>query len=244
MSLGIWAAASGAVAEIADLEVTANNLANAGTVGFRGERSAFRQTLASVQRAGGAAGYRRYATLRTTTADLAPGGVVSTGRGLDVAFDGRGLFVVRTPAGDRYTRSGALRVSPTGELTTPEGHPYLGTNRRAISIPRDAASVEVAADGRVMADGQEVAQLLTVEEPPPGGLVKEGGALLALAPNQAPLRAQAALLTTGALEGSNVSVVRGMTDIITASRSLDALQRVIEAFREAEQRAASGIMGT
>lgn len=243
MSLGIWAAASGAVAQLADLEVTANNLANAGTVGFRGERSAFRQTLANAERAGSAASYRRYATVRTTTADLAPGEVVSTGRALDVAFDGRGLFVVRTPAGDRYTRSGALRVSPAGELTTPEGHPYLGANRRPIALPREASTVEVAPDGRVLADGTELGQLLTVEEPPPGSLVKEGGALLSLAQGQPPLRPGSAQLASGALEGSNVSVVRGMTDIITASRSLDALQRVIDAFREAEQRAASGIMG-
>jgi flagellar basal-body rod protein FlgF len=243
MSSGIWAAASGAVGQLADLEVTAENLANANTNGYRAERSIFRQVLADAAEAGVAAEYRRYATLRTRTPTLEEGPTLSTGRPLDVKLPGEHVLAVRTAEGDRYTRDGALQISPEGRLVTRDGDALLDRARRPISLPRDAQRVAIDREGRVVVDGREHASLVVLRPGAPDDLEKQGQNLLRLRAGAPPPAAVTVELVPEALEGSNVSVMRGMTDLIASSRTLEAMQKVIDAFRESEQRAASGIMG-
>src|SRR5690606_348768 len=106
MSTGIWAAVSGATGQMAALDVAANNVANAGTPGFRADREVFAVALAGAMDGNGAESLR-YNTLRSVQPDLSVGQIVHTGRELDVALTREeGLFVVRTADGDRYTRAG------------------------------------------------------------------------------------------------------------------------------------------
>ncbi|MFO0565991.1 MAG: flagellar hook-basal body complex protein [Polyangiaceae bacterium] len=124
MATGIWSAASGAVAQSFSLDVAANNVANAGTPGFRADRAVFRQELARATARGEARGLR-YNLTRTAAPSFVPGELVSTGRPLDVALRSENsLFAVRSADGVRYTRAGSLTLSADGKLTTPEGLPY------------------------------------------------------------------------------------------------------------------------
>ncbi len=243
MSTGIWSAASGAVAQSFSLDVTANNIANATTPGYRADRSVFRQELArAVQR--GETRSLRYAMVRTSSVDFSAGQIVSTGRPLDVALKSDDSFlVVRTAEGERFTRAGSLKLAPDGSLTMPDGTPYLGADRKPAKVASDAKSVEITKDGRVSVDGVETGQTLLVVSFARASELERDGKLLFRA-NAAAGRPRpvAADLEVGAVEGSNASAVGGMTSLVTASRQFEMLTRVIEAFSTIDRKAATDVM--
>jgi len=240
MSSGIWAAASGAIGHLENLDVTANNLANASTTGFQGDRAVFRQVLAAKEQAGAATDYRQYTVLGSRSPDRTPGASITTGRSLDAAIDGDGYFAVQTTQGERYTRDGAFRVVG-GQLTTAGGQLVLDEGQSPIAIPEGETDVSIGGDGTVYAGGESVGQLALFHFANPDIMEREGTTLF-----RAPAASAEAItpsLATGSLESSNVSVVKSMTDLVTATRSFDAMQRVIESFSEIERRTATGIMG-
>src|SRR4029077_2439549 len=115
-----------------ELEVVANNIANIGTTGFKSDNSIFEQFLMPEAVSGGfPAGSRQvdYVRDRQTWHNFAPGPIQRTGGPLDVAIDGNAFLVVQTAGGQRYTRNGALQISPTRALVTNAGDPLVGTSR-------------------------------------------------------------------------------------------------------------------
>lgn len=246
MSTGIWSAASGAAGQSAALDVAANNIANATTPGYRADEAVFRQELA---RAGTARGARpsaslRYTTVRTTAPNQAPGAIVHTGRPLDVALrDDTALFAVQTPDGERYTRAGCLRVGAGGQLVYADGVPYLGENRRPITVPPGTRELGIAPDGGVVADGQRIGSLLTVRFANQQGLEKVGSVLFRAAPTAGAPERAGAQMEGGALEMSNGSAVGGMTTLVNVTRHFEMLTKVIEAFSQIDEKAAREVMG-
>lgn len=241
MSDGIWSAASGAVGQLLALDVAADNVANAGTPGFQGGKAVFHEQLARAGAKG--VGDLRYAAVGSVVNDTSPGPIVSTGRGLDVAIKGDGWFAVKSPQGERYTRGGAFQVGKDGTLSTHDGLPVLGSNRQPIRVGEGASSATIGDDGTVYANKQSVGQLMVVKFAAPSALEKQGGTLMrATAAAGAPVVTQPTL-ETSALEGSNVSVVRGMVEIVGASRNFEACEKAIEVFRDADRKAALDIFG-
>ncbi len=237
MSHGIWSAASGADAQLALLDVAANNAANASTAGYRGDRISFKQVLAGAN-AGAAA--PRYVTRVGSGVDDAQGAVSGTGRGLDVAIRGPGYFAVQTAGGERYTRAGQFDVGQDGKLRTRSGDLALGVDGRPITAKGLDARID--ADGTVRANGQSVGRLRVVTFT--GPLAKEGAQLLrADAASGAPKVTASPILEASALEMANVSVVSAMVDMVTATRSFDACEKAIEAFSDADRKAATTLMG-
>ncbi len=128
----------------------ANNLANATTTGFRADTVGLRAVPAVGQQAG-----TRVFTVETTTgADFSQGTLTATGRTLDVAIQGQGWLAVQTSDGtEAYTRDGALQVGPDGVLQLANGMQVQGTSG-PISIPADAQTILIGADGTVTVKGQ------------------------------------------------------------------------------------------
>ena len=87
-------------------------------------------------------------------------------------------------------------------------------------------------------------QLLVVSFKNPAGLAREGALVFNATPAAGPQALSTATLEPEALEQSNVSVVKGMVDIVNASRGFETCERVIDAFRDADQKAAMSIMGS
>jgi flagellar basal body rod protein FlgG len=243
MSTGIWAAASGAVAQTNALDVAANNIANASTPGFRADRELFRETLANATGQGGDASLR-YSVVRSVRPDLNVGQIVSTNRGLDVALRGpEGLFVVSTPQGERYTRAGHMNITADGTLTTADGKAYLGADRKPLRVPPGSGNVTFGPDGSLLVDGVDSGSKLgVVSFRNQAGLEKEGDILMRARPEAGRAMPAAADLEVGALELSNSSAIAGMTSLVTASRSFEMLTKVIEAFSQADRSAATSIM--
>src|ERR1043166_3819055 len=137
----IYTALSGMRGAMARQTATANNLANANTTGFRAEMSS-----AQAMWLRGAGLQSRVPTSeQVVAADMAPGSVTNTGRDLDVAMQGDALLAVQAEDGsEAYTRRGDLQVSPTGVVTTGDGHPVLGEGGPLTIPPAD--SIRIAED--------------------------------------------------------------------------------------------------
>ncbi|RMH17418.1 MAG: flagellar hook-basal body complex protein [Gemmatimonadetes bacterium] len=189
-----------------------NNLANAATDGFKGER-VFGRLLEDM-------------TLRAASrTDAQPGALAQTGRALDVALTGRGYLVVSTPDGLRYTRSGSLSVDDAGRLTDARGNPVLGDSG-PIVLPRGA--VEVTQDGAIRVDGEEVARFRI--EVPGGGTRLERRDGLYFVPDGAGRRLpqDEIAMKGGHLEQSNVDPVGALVELLDIQRAYSATLRTAQ----------------
>jgi len=230
MSSGIYVATAGAVAQSNALDATANNIANAATTGFHGDRVTFREALT-------AARSPDVATVGagTTRVDAQAGALLPTESPLDLALDGDGYFGVATPAGPRYTRAGNFQLDPKGNLVTADGFAVRGQGGAPINIPAEATQIAIAADGTVSADGNEIGKLELVRFAA-NQVKREGGSLFSATGR--PLAGELPKVRSGMLESSNVNVVRGVVDLVKVSRTYESLMRVIQGYHDIESRAA------
>jgi len=242
VSSGIWVAASGASAQMTALDATANNLANATTPGFKAEQAVFQEHLAQAMFVGKAQPEMRYASIAAVAPDLRSGPLQVTQRPLDVAIDGAGYFTVQTPRGERYTRAGGFQLGPAGTLVTAQGYAVLDSGGSPIQLPLDGPAAEIGQDGAIRVGGEEVGQLGVVNFSEPRGLAKDGDTLFRATPQAGEPEPTSVTLQGGALELPNVSIVKGMTDLVSATRAFEALEKAVEAYSDLERRAASDIM--
>lgn len=241
MGNGIWAAVSGANSQQIALDVTSNNLANAGDRGFHADRVIFEDSLAKASGRQMATQSLRYAGVSKIVTDFSRGATEQTGRPLDVAIRGDGFFAVKTETGERYTRLGNMQLATDGTLTTREGDPVMDTNRRPIRVPKNSTNVEISDDGTVRTAAGPVGQLLVVGFENPTTLEHDGSLLFRPGAQTAKPQSRTTSLDISALEGSNYSPVKGMIDIIGTTRTFEACERAIDAFRDIDRKAATNI---
>lgn len=261
MMRALTTAASGMDAQQTRLDVTANNIANVATPGFKRVRAEFAEVLVDVERTAGAPtsaetaapvgveigmGARILGTSRLHT----QGDVEVTDNTYDVTIQGQGLFPIRSASGEiQYTRDGTLQRDLEGRLVTQRGEPVVSD----VSIPDDATDVRIAADGlvtyiegnaggdvstRVEAGRIEIASFAN-----PAGLTALGGNLYreTSASGQAVMGAPGengtGSLAQGVRELSNVKIVEEMVDLISGQRAYEVNARVIKAADEMLQQA-------
>ncbi len=236
MGSGIYIPMSGAAAQSASLDVHANNLANASTVGHKQQRASFQQVLTTQQNP---STEMSYTSLAKVTTDNSAGVMITTSNPLDLALVGDGYFAVETPNGPRYTRAGGFRLNNEGVIVNSSGLEARAQAGGSITIPDGVANVNVDGDGRVYADGIEVGQFeLAVFDP--ANITREGANLFAA--NGAPIAgAEAPSVMSGTLEGSNVNPVRGMVDLVKISRTYQALLRMVETYKRVDERVARSL---
>jgi flagellar basal-body rod protein FlgF len=250
MSDGIYSALSGAIAQERALAAVANNVANATTTGYKADKAIFAEVLNQTKSPLPIAPSLRYGLVADLAIDHEAGSLHETGRPLDVALQGDGYFAVDTPNGERYTRAGAFVLDQAGVLRTLAGLPVLqdtGSISRPtdkIVIPETARTVSISPDGEITIDGQVLAKLRLVRFDGPESLLREG---LTLFTPQNGAKPKAVELSTsveqGYLESANVNAVSGMNELIYVSRSFEALQKVIETFRDLDNRTARDVGG-
>lgn len=233
------------------LEVTANNIANASTSGFKADRLLYRSFEAAQLEAqqspsapnpapgagapAGAAGQTAAALtpqplgeqnlVTGGTTDFSRGSIRQTGRSLDVAITGDGFFAVQTPRGERYTRAGSFTLDAAGQLVTQSGDLVKGQNG-GITIP--PGEVSFGEDGTITVNGKNIDRLKVVRfADPRASLLKEGASLFAAAPGIRPREDNASQIEQGALELSNVNTVAEMAAMMQTGREFESLQRSI-----------------
>lgn len=206
-----------------EMQVVANNIANAGTTGYRAQGVIFSEYVAALGPGQESLSMARAAGRNT---DHMQGALSRTGGTFDLAIEGEGFFRVLTPGGERLTRAGHFGPNAQGDLVTPEGHPVLDVGGAPLFVPRGAGDIGIAADGTVSADGQPIGQVATVLPVEPARLVREDGVRFRADGGVEP--APDARIVQGALEDSNVSPVHQVSRMIEVQRAYELGQSFLE----------------
>jgi len=252
MTSALHIARSGLDALDQRMKAISNNLANAATTGFKRDRAAFATMMYDDPRVAGtpSGADNRYATGLGTGTGVrvvgierihSQGQLINTEGALDLAIEGQGFFAVTQPDGSlAFTRDGAFKLNPEGELVTNAGLRL----QPAIAIPEGAQSITIAPDGTVavVVAGQaapvEAGQIQVTRFLNPAGLQPRGDNLytetVASGPPQegAPGQDGAGSIRQGALEGSNVSTVQELVEMIETQRAYEINSKVINAADE------------
>jgi flagellar basal-body rod protein FlgF len=218
----LYISMTGAKHSMLQQAVTANNLANASTDGYKAQNGAFR----ALPVYGPGMPTRTFVVDSTPNADLSGGTLKTTGRTLDMAVHGRGWFAVQDARGNEaYTRNGAFEVTSTGLLVTNNGLPVVGDGG-PITVPTDS-EVTISKDGTVsiVTNNQYQNQVqigrLKLVNPADADMVRGDDGLFRNKNGQ-PIAADAGVnLVAGALESSNVNAVNALIDMIDHSRLFD-----------------------
>jgi flagellar basal body rod protein FlgG len=227
MDPGYYVAAGSLKARAFQLEVVANNLANAATVGYKPDQPFF----AVFNKAAGSgrrlplSGYLNDGVVFGETGVVTEqGSLRATGRPLDVAIEGNAFLTVRTPVGDRVTRDGRLQMGQSGQLQAIDGSPILGKNGQPITVDPKNGNVSITADGTVQQKEQVLGQLDLKAFEKPGGLSRSGA--LRFDPTGATDAPVKATITQGHLEQSSVDSASTMVEMIRLNRLFEMSMKV------------------
>lgn len=219
-----------------NMEIVSNNLANVSTSGFKREAPAFEELLVQVET--DQASLKEVSFVRDwgVVRDMRAGPLVQTGAPLDIAVEGEGFLVVRTPEGERFTRDGHFKLDANGKVVNSDGYPVLSDGGE-ITVPTDTTAIKIGSDGTVSTEQGQAGKFRVVTLPP-ASLRKEGGNLYTSTEQSSP--ALNARLVQGAIERSNVEPVVEMTKMIEIMRayqhSTETLNATDDLIRRAVQR--------
>ena len=248
MIRSLWTASTGMNAQTLNIDVIANNLANVSTTGFKKSRAEFQDLLYETMRPSGVSssestqvptGIQVGHGTRPSAVNkiLIQGDLQQTGNELDAAIEGNGFFQILRPSGQiAYTRDGAFKVDSDGRMVNADGFPL----EPDISIPNDAVAVSIGIDGRVAvlragdSQPQEVGTIELARFVNPAGLhslgrnlfeptAASGDEIIGTAGEEG-----FGTIAQGVLEGSNVSVVEEMVNMIVAQRAYETNSKVIQ----------------
>lgn len=261
MQDAMYSALFGALTNEHRVNSIANNLANVNTTGYKRDLLAFKDTM---QRFAHEYIMEPVASIRdekffpdpqhmsrtriaASVTDFQQGGMKVTSAPFDVAISGEGFFKVQSPDGEFFTRNGHFTLNEEGVLVTEQGWPVMSEGG-AITIPPGFKNINIAENGRIFADEEEVGQLSFVTVDNPAGLEKQGNNLFRVRQG-AEVEEQEADFTRswiaqGFLESANVDPVYEMVNMIEAQRQFEAYQKVMQTSdaidREANTRVGRG----
>jgi flagellar basal-body rod protein FlgF len=226
MIYGLYHSAAGMLTTEYRQSVTANNLANADTVGFKRDIV----TLAERQPAS-VAGLRSGASdpgmqalsgglwLGRTYTDYSAASKTPTGNPLDVALDGRGFLAVAGPGGQTlYTRDGRMTTDRVGRLVAvSDGAPILGRGGGPLQLDPNGGAASINESGRITQDGRVVGELELVDFKDYAALQKVGASRVAAPANSAVPAAP--LVESGYTEASGVQPISELVNMMDAARA-------------------------
>lgn len=179
--------------------------------------------------------------------DFEQGPLNPTNNPLDMALHGKGFFEVLTPNGVRFTRSGNFSLSRNGELVTNRGFKLLspleknaGLNadpandtdikNRIIQVPT-GSKISISREGDIFNATGKIGNISVVEFNDMAALRKEGHSLFINNAQKNLKRDKIATsINQGFIEGSNVNAVQEMSELITAHRHFDNIQKAISTY--------------
>lgn len=235
----IYTAMTGAKHVFMQQAGTANNLANASTIGFKAQEHRFR----AVPVQGEGMPTRAFVVDASVSDVFDEGPLMFTGRNLDVAVQGRGWLAVQLPDGsEAYTRAGSLDVDVSGLLQTKSGYSVLGDGG-PLNIPPDN-TIEIAPDGTVSVvstfgarNNANAIGRLKLVNPPEADLVRGADGLFRLRSGEPAAADETVRVSSGTLEGSNVNVTDAMVNLISLSRQFEMQIKMLQTADTNAQRA-------
>tara|TARA_R110001583_G_scaffold121729_2_gene272889 strand:+ start:187 stop:930 length:744 start_codon:yes stop_codon:yes gene_type:complete len=238
----LYIAMSGAKQNMQALSVTANNLANAKTTGFKADLANAR----AMQAFGEGLPSRVFSMTERAGQNFDSGALLTTGRDLDIAIKGQGWLTVQAQDGNEaYTRNGQLKLSENGALETSSGDLVMGDNG-PIFLPLPVNNINITADGIIMIQPagasnrvqEEVGRLKFVN--PDSRLLEKGNdGLFRRKDGNDELADVTVKVASGALESSNVNPIGEMTDMIALQRQFEMQLKMMKTAEEVDASAAS-----
>jgi len=223
MDVATQTVASAMEAYVKAQEITARNVANVATPGFKRNIAMFENV---VNESDGA----EVPTITQVRLDLSQGPLMPTYNSLDLALKGEGFFTIQSPDGLSYTRNGSLRLDENRILVTQQGHPVLGESGE-IQIPEGADQILVGSSGAVSFGDLMVGKLRITTFQEPGMLRQKGSGEF----NGDQAGAQVALVADvqqGYLEASNVKPVAELVRMMSTLRDYEGSARSLKAIED------------
>lgn len=238
----LYIAMSGAKQNMNALAVTANNLANAKTTGFKADLAQAR----AMQAFGEGLPSRVFAMTEKPGQNFDSGALLTTGRDLDIAVQGHGMIAVQTKDGrEAYTRDGHLTITEEGNLQTPNGDLVMGETG-PVFLPLPVNNIKISKDGTIMvqpagapaAIQEEVGRIKLVN--PDLNTISRGHDGLFRGDATGAEDADVAItIQSGMLEASNVNPVNEMTEMISLQRQFEMQLKLMKTVEEIDSRSAS-----
>ncbi len=228
----LYIAMSGAKENMNSLAIRGNNLANANTVGFKADLEQAR----AMQVYGDGLPSRVFSMTESPGQRMDQGGLMTTGRDLDIAVQGDGMLAVQDADGkEAYTRMGNLRISPMGVLETSTGLSVVDDAGNPIVLPMPMEKVEINQDGTVTGrpegskpDTVEEYQRIKLVAPDLKNVSKGNDGLFRRTDGQGEQASANVRVMSGALESSNVNVVDEMTNLIRLQRQYETQVKMMQ----------------
>jgi len=247
MMQSLYTASTGMLGMQTQIDVTANNIANVNTIGFKKSRAEFADLMYHVMEYAGTStsdttksptGIEVGLGVRPTSINkiFSEGSLKQTDNQLDIAITGQGFFKMELPDGTEvYSRNGAFKLDASGTMVNSDGYTLVPQ----IVMPVDATNVSIGTDGIVTAvmagatQATQIGQINTTNFINPSGLHSMGDNLYIPTDSSGeptdgtPGQNGLGALRQGFVELSNVELVVELTDLITGQRAYDSNSKII-----------------
>jgi flagellar basal-body rod protein FlgF len=244
MSIGLYQSASALSALERWQDVVSQNITSSQTTGYRKRTVSFSTQMSGELlpnpsgRAGQQGGGMPMIFPKFNSGiNFMTGETQPTRRDLDVAIQGEGFFEVQMQDGSKaYTRSGEFRMRPDRTLVSTGGQEVLSTAGNPILFLPGGGEVSVNRDGTIFQGTTALGKIAVQKFSDPATLKPIAGGYFLPADNEAPEPVMEPELLQGYLEGSNVSSLREMVDMVIISRAYEANQKIISTVEQTMQK--------
>lgn len=225
------------------MDVIANNIANANTTGFKAERVMFTEYMEKMRHVERFEGSNEISFAQDIGVfrDTDQGTLATTDNPLNFAIQGEGYFVIETPQGERYTRNGIFSLNADGEIVTDQGYPVLSDGNAPLVITEADSNITVSRDGTVSASTGLVGRFQVVEFENTQQLRKVANGLYST--DQAAEPVEQPDILQGAIEQSNVTPVIELTRMIQLLREFEGVNQMMERENERALKAMDKLSG-
>lgn len=219
-----------------ELDIVANNIANADTTGFKVESLMVQTNAKAPAMTDGGPKPVKFVLDSGVARDFSQGALRRTEATFDLGIEGQGFFKISTVDGDRYTRDGRFRTDDTGKLTTQSGQAVLDEGGGEIVLDLQKGAVTIAHDGSVSQGNERVGKVGVVRFDDLTALEKTGDNLFRNTSNQSAQAAPDALVHQGMLEGSNVQTIFEVTRMMEVTRAYESMAKMMDSNAELSRR--------
>ena len=214
-----------------ELEIIANNVANANTIGYEADGLLSMQNDFKISNKI----QDSFAISKGTYLRKNSGILKTTNRNLDIAINGDGYFKLITPQGIRYSLNGSMVINRNGNLVNAVGAAFVSREGEAINIPIETSELYINENGTIFANKEEVATIGIFAFAGKYSLRKEGEYLLVA--NTDSIEATNYSIIQGALRGSNIDQTKALSDMVDVQRSVEMTNSIITTIGEMEKSA-------
>lgn len=232
MTVPVYIVSSNMIAQRQKLTMTADNISNSNTVGFKKLGMTF-QEVVSRQKTEEAGSFTHHAG---TFYNFSQGGLERTDNDFDVAINGEGFFQTERNGQVHLTRNGNFSMDNTGMLVTASGSPVLDANGGAINIPANSSEMIINRDGSIANQDGVIATLGVVRVNDPQKLIRTGehGYIYE---GEAPVAVEQINVAQGFVEAANINPIEETVTLTELNRRYQSASRLVKSIEDLEQRA-------